>query len=133
MAKKKKQASKKEIKEKAEKETMRESAARLKKNLDDFLTLVESEGSQLSPEELQGFEDRQFDHITKKIADAIITRIGEKKFKTISKQLKSGKITLHEAATQTNLKMGDLFLILETRKVFSEEELRKKLSRDRKP
>ena len=114
-------------------ETMRESAAKLRKDLEEFMVLIESEGSRLPPEELQGFEERQFRHITSQIADAIISRIGEKKFRKTSEKLKSGEITPTKAAADLGIKMGDLVLILEARKVFSEEKLKKLLDSNRKP
>lgn len=117
----------------SQKATIRESASRLKKDLEEFLDLVEKGGSQISPEELQGFEERQFEHITSKIADAIISKVGEKAFNDTTKALKAGKISLTEASSKLGLKMGDLVLALEARKVFSEAELRKRLTPDRKP
>jgi len=124
---------KKKTKNKKEKETLRESAARLKKDLEAFIELMEKEGGHLSPEEFKDFEDKQFRHIISKIADSIIDRIGEQEFREVSGKLKKKKITLEEAAKELGINMGDLVLILEARKVFTEEALQDLLSGNRKP
>jgi len=118
--------------ESKKKETIREAASRLEKDLESFMEIVEEEGTHLPPEELQGFEQRQFNHITSKIADAIIKKVGEKNFEKVAADLKSDKITPRQAAETLKIKLGDLVLALEARKILTEKQIWQKLRKEGK-
>ena len=100
---------------------------KIKEEIDEVFDLIEGEETLKTIDEIRGFEEKQFNYITSKIAHAIIARVGSQKFNQAVKQLKTNQISLKQAAKNLGLKMGDLLLILEHEKALSEADLERKL------
>ena len=111
------------------KEGLNEITSKVKKDVNSLRDFMEEEGTLRSVSDILSFEQKQFDYITSKICKAILGRIGRKKFQETVRQLKSGKLTLSQAAKKLGLKMGDLLLLLEKEKAIPKADLDKKIKK----
>ncbi|MFC1455090.1 hypothetical protein ACFLQI_03325 [Candidatus Undinarchaeota archaeon] len=105
--------------------SLRQAAKEDEKDLHDMIEILEARGAfSHTTEEGFRFEERQFEYILDKIVAAITKRVGDENLKKIADDLKSDKIDFKEAAKKIKLDMTDLALVLERKKLMTQEEVK---------